>query len=450
MRHFHSTITPAVIHREARQALQARLDCKPFHDSVSVADLLDLLLLMAAATASLFATVRRFFGFSHETARRAVQANLPTMDRLVKALVQTLFDVADFSRQDRRRSWLLALDTHNVAYYGQRGSYVVGGPKKQGTKWFFSYATAVLLHKRRRYTVALCPVQAKTKPHEIVQTLLDQIAAQGLKIRGVALDSAFDSGDTLLLLQARRLAYTVPLRRKGNTRNARNRYFEGRHGLIRWAEWTTEKTRCLVRTRTLLWKRGPKTMVFAFQGWNGGVQSLHSLKNFEKMGNLHQKTSTLGRNTGKNRRAFTLFGTRFPHSCRGGQRLLCAIFGIGHRNMPVFRSPAWRLNTEKRRIFLADCKRFTRKGCKSSWFSAKSRFFPRYFQGMERRHPNGGRLGTFTSKRSGNDGCTDNASASKRATGKRTRLRPPPPAVTPSTACCWRASGMCCVRSGWF
>ncbi len=141
--------------------------------------------------------------------------------------------------------------------------------------------------------------------------------------------------------------------------------------------------------------RTPLCITFAFVATHnhlvldrgGRVQSLHSLKNFEKMGNLHQKTSTLGRNTGKNRRAFTLFGTRFPHSCRGGQRLLCAIFGIGHRNMPVFRSPAWRLNTEKRRIFLADCKRFTRKGCKSSWFSAKSRFFPRYFQGMERRHP---------------------------------------------------------------
>jgi hypothetical protein len=276
MRHFHSSITPAVIHREARQALEARLDCKPFHDSVSVADLLDLLLLMAAATASLFATARRFFGFSHETARRAVQANLPTMDRLVSALVQTLFDVADFSRQDRRRSWLLAIDIHNVAYYGRRGSYVVGGPKKQGTKWFFSYATAVLLHKRRRYTVALCPLQAQTKPHEMVRTLLEQIAAQGLKIRGVALDSAFDSGDTLLLLQERSLAYTVPLRRKGSSRNARNRCFEGRHGLIRWAEWTTEKTRCRVRTRTLLWKGGPKTMVFAFQGWSGArARNIH-------------------------------------------------------------------------------------------------------------------------------------------------------------------------------
>jgi Transposase DDE domain len=276
MRPFHCTITPAVIQRKARQALQGPLDWKPFHDSVSVDDLLDLLVLMAATTASLFATVRRFFRFSHETARRAVQANLPTMERLVAALVQALFDVADFSRSDRRRSWLVAIDTHNVAYYGQRGAYVVGGPKKQGTSWFFSYATAVLLHHHRRYTVALCPLPAKTKPHEIVRTLLDQIAAQGLKIRGVTLDSAFDSGDTLLLLQERGLAYAVPLRRKGATRNARNRCFEGRHGLIRWAEWTTEKTRRLVRTRTLLWKGRPKTMVFAFQGWSGGrARNIH-------------------------------------------------------------------------------------------------------------------------------------------------------------------------------
>jgi hypothetical protein len=276
MRPFHSNITPAVIHREARQALQTSLDWKPFHDSVSVVDLLDLLLRMAATTASLFATVRRFFGFSHETARRAVQANLPTMERLVGGLAQTLHDVAQFSRQDRRRRWNVAIDLHDVAYYGRRNAYVVGGPKKQGTQWFFRYATAVLLHKHRRYTIALCPVQPNTKPHEIVQTLLDRIAAQGLKIRGVALDSGFDSGDTLLLLQDRGLAYTVPLRRKGNSRNARNRCFEGRHGLIRWVEWTTEKTRRRVRTRTLLWKGGSKTMVFAFQGWSGArARNLH-------------------------------------------------------------------------------------------------------------------------------------------------------------------------------
>jgi len=279
MRHFSSAITPAVIRQQARAALQDTLDWHPYHKSVSVAQLLDLLLLVASSVASLSAVTKRFFPFCHETASRAVKDNLPAdMNPLVAGLVQALHDVLTFSRSDRRRHWLLAIDTHNVAYYGEPNPYLVGGPKKQGTQWFYSYATAVLLHQRRRYMVAFCPVLPKTKPHEIVRTLLDQIAAKGLKIRGVALDSGFDSGDTLLLLQERHLAYTVPLRRKGTGSNARNRCFEGQHRLIRWVEWTTEQSRRRVRTRTLLWKGRPKTMVFAFQGWPG-----------ERARNIHQQ-----------------------------------------------------------------------------------------------------------------------------------------------------------------
>jgi hypothetical protein len=276
MRPFYSTITPAVIHQQTRSALEGVLPWKPFQRSVRVADLLDLLLLMAAHTASLFATVRRFFAFSHETASRAVKANLPSRERLTAGLVQALYDVAGFSRQDRRRRWLVAIDTHYIAYYGQKTPGLVGGPRKQGTKWFFGYATACLLHRRRRYTIALCPLDPGAKAHEIVHTLLQQIAAHGLKIRGVTLDSAFDSGDTLLLLQERELAYAVPLRRKGSGANARNRCFEGRHRLIRWVEWTTDETRRRVRTRVYLWKGRDKVMAFAFRGWRGErARSIH-------------------------------------------------------------------------------------------------------------------------------------------------------------------------------
>jgi Transposase DDE domain len=284
MRHHHR-ITPAVVHRRARQALGNSLEWKSFNESVSVNHLLDLLLLMAASTASLFAVVRRFFTsrFSHQTASLAVKANLPDRehrDRLTRGLVQALFDVAQFSRRDLRRRWMVAIDVHNVPYYGKPTPDVVGGPKKQGTKWFFSYATAVLLHKRRRYTIALLSLEPKTKPHDIVRVLLDQIAEKGLKIQGVTLDSAFDSGDTLLLLQDRRLAYSIPLRRKGTGRNARNQCFEGRHGLVRWTEWTTEVTRRRVQTRTLLWKGKQKTMVFAFQGWSGDhARGVHQTAN---------------------------------------------------------------------------------------------------------------------------------------------------------------------------
>ena len=282
MRRLH-VITPGVVHQQARQALRRSIDWKPFHQSVSVDHLLDLLLLMAASTASLFATVRRFFSFSHQTASLAVKANLPERQNigwLTRGLVNALYDVAAFSRKDRQRSWMVAIDTHNVPYYGTPTPDVVGGPKKQGTKQFFCYATAVLLHKRRRYSIALEPVFPNTKPHEIVRVLLDQIMEKGLKIRGVTLDSAFDSGDTLLLLQERNLAYSVPLRRKGTGSNARNRCFEGRHGLVRWVEWTTDKTRCRVRTRTFLWKGHLKTMVFAFQGWSGDrARNVHEQAN---------------------------------------------------------------------------------------------------------------------------------------------------------------------------
>jgi hypothetical protein len=242
---------------------------KPFHRTVSVCALLDLLLLMAATGASLFATVRRFFRFSHETARRAVRANLPTRDVLTAGLLRALHRVMILSRRDRRRPWVLAIDTHDVPYYGRPVPDLIGGPKKQGTKRFFGYATAALLHRQRRYTVALTPLLARQMPHEVVRILLDQVAETGLKIQGVTLDSAFDSGEVFLLVQERGLAYTIPLRRKGRGDNARNRCFDGRHRLVRWVEWKTDKTSRLVRTRVVLWKGAHKTWALAFGGWGG-------------------------------------------------------------------------------------------------------------------------------------------------------------------------------------
>jgi hypothetical protein len=239
---------------------------------------LDLLLIMAATTASLFAVARRFFPFCHETARRAVRDNLPDQDRLVSGLVQALHDVAGFSRRDRRRPWLMAIDTHHKPYYGEHNPTIVGGPKKQGTKWFFGYATAVLLNPGRRYTVGLCPLGPGMTTDAIVRTLLDQVTEKGLQIRGVALDSGFEGGEVINLLQERGLAYVVPLRRSGRPGGARQRLFDGRHRLVRWIEWTTDRTRQHVRTRTILWRGRLRTHLFAFGGWSGDrAQSVHDL-----------------------------------------------------------------------------------------------------------------------------------------------------------------------------
>src|SRR5438105_1699563 len=142
MRQSYCTITPTVVRRTAQGVLQQALPWKPYGRLVTVARLLGLLLLVAALRSSLSAVARRFrFGFSHETARKAVQANLPDVPALTTALVGALHQLG--GRQLRRRRWVVALDLHYRPFYGDRTTPgVVGGQKKQGTHYFYGYATA--------------------------------------------------------------------------------------------------------------------------------------------------------------------------------------------------------------------------------------------------------------------------------------------------------------------
>lgn len=273
MRHSHCTITPSSVRSLAHAALRRALPWTGYGLLVTPQVLVDLLLLVAALGASLFAVVRRFaFGFSHETARKAVHANLPDLDDLTNGLVDALY--AFGSRVWRKRRWDVAVDLHYCPFYGDRATpSIVGGPHKQGTKYFYAYASAVLLHQRQRYTVGLVPVCGSQQPHRILAAILDQLQARGLRLRGVALDSGFDSGDTVRLLQQRGLAYVVPLRRKGKGKNARNDWFERPHDQVFTACWTTDKSRRPTRTSAVVGRRphDGKVMVYAFGGWGKGA-----------------------------------------------------------------------------------------------------------------------------------------------------------------------------------
>jgi hypothetical protein len=269
MRQPYSSISPKVVYQHASKSLRQVLPWKSFRRSVTKEQLVDMLLLMASLCSSLSSVVKRFFDFSDETGRKAIHENLPRNEQqLTTSLVQALYDVASFSRPDRRRGWLVAIDLHFKSYYGKPTTHTVGGHKKQGTNTFFAYATAVLLHKKRRYTVGLCSLTKGWESHKIVSQLLTQIEEKGLKIKGVTLDSGFDGGAVFKLLQERHLAYSVPMRRKGMGSNPRNDFFHGRHRQISWMEWAIKATGEQVRTRVVLWKGSLKTMLFAFDGWD--------------------------------------------------------------------------------------------------------------------------------------------------------------------------------------
>jgi hypothetical protein len=274
VRHSHCTITPSVVRSLARQALSAAVPLKGYGRLVSPARLLDLLLLAACLRLSLSAAARRLrFGFSHETARKAVAANLPPLAELAEGLVGALHLFG--GRALRRRRWVVAIDEHRCPYYGDRSAEgVTGGQKKAGTKYAYAYATACLVHRRHRYTVGLLPLDGSLRPHQVVEALLGQLAARGLRLRGVVLDSGFDSGDTLLLLQRRGLSYAVPLRRKGGRaagggENRRNAAWLLEEGSVTTVSWRTDKGREPVSTRALVHRRRGERekKVYAFGGW---------------------------------------------------------------------------------------------------------------------------------------------------------------------------------------
>jgi hypothetical protein len=270
MRRSYSTITPAVVHGLARSVLEGALGFGDYKRSVRRTQLIDLVLLVAATARTLLAVVTRYFDFSHETARQALRANLCSRDELTDRLADALHAVAAFTRRDRRRPWTVAIDLHYVPFYGARDTPgIVGGPKKAGTSFFHCYATCVLIHRRRRYTVGLLAVPKGLKPHEQVKALLTQVAARGLTVGGVVLDAGFDSGETILLLQEAQLSYTVPLRKKGRGTNRRNDCYHQPTGTIATMDWVTENSRKPVSTRVLVWQRKgeSRARVYALGGW---------------------------------------------------------------------------------------------------------------------------------------------------------------------------------------
>lgn len=263
-------INPAAVRDTARRALQQVLPWRRVGRLARPRRLLDLLLLMAALGRSLSELCRRRdFGFSHETARKALRAHLGAADRLPEGLLEGLYALS--SPRLRRRRWDVAIDLVYHPYYGDRSAPgVVGGPKKQGSKHFYAYATAVLVHRRHRYTVGLLALRPGQKPHEVLGLILGQLRGRGVKVRGVVLDSGFDSGRTILLLQRLRLAYVVPLRRKGAGTNRRNACFELPAGARTAVCWRTERGGEPVRTRAVVGRRrrrDGRVMVYAYGGW---------------------------------------------------------------------------------------------------------------------------------------------------------------------------------------
>src|SRR5207248_4016944 len=145
---------------------------------------------------------------SDQAVRDALLATLPAYAELQRQLNRAL--AGHLPKALRRTRQRVALDLTLIPYYGepsQDPAELYGGAAKAGTQLFHAYATAYVIARGCRWTVALRAVHQGDAWDDIVRDLLRQAVRAGVQARLVLLDRGFYSVAVIRYLQAARYPF---------------------------------------------------------------------------------------------------------------------------------------------------------------------------------------------------------------------------------------------------
>jgi putative transposase len=216
MRQRQYTVTRRDLHRHATTLLLTHLRPPRASRRCPPALLLSVVLLAAARLTSLSAAVARLAAASGETVRRALRAALPGRAELERRLNRALG--ADLPRSLVGTRQPLACDLTLRPYHGRHHTdpaEVYRGKAKSGTSHFHAYATAYVVCRGRRFTLALTWVKRGEKLEDVLWRLLHRARQLGVRPRYLLLDRAFCTVGVIRYLQAGRYPFLMPLPLRG-------------------------------------------------------------------------------------------------------------------------------------------------------------------------------------------------------------------------------------------
>ena len=282
MRRQQYTITSRAIHEHAARLCQKHLRLEDHGPKCTALTVLTLLFYAAARLTSPAAACGSLSGAPSDTAlRTALLATLPATHELQRRINRAL--QGDLPKALRRRRQPLAIDLTLLPYHGEPledPREVYRGQAKDGTSHFHAYATAYVLRKGQRFTVALAYVQKGDDLAEVVKELLRQDAKAGVRPRYLLLDRGFYQVSVIRYLQAARCPFLMPAPCKGRqadhpkgpsgTRvfHLRKRGGWGRHTLT-GSDGRKATVSICVKCRNYRgqWQRhGRQTLVYAYWG----------------------------------------------------------------------------------------------------------------------------------------------------------------------------------------
>jgi hypothetical protein len=155
-----------------------------------------------------------------QTIYDALQATLPARVELQRRINSALRACLPRSIRKGKKRCPVAIDLFLIPYYGEpdrKEDRVYAGQEKASTHRHHAYATAYLVRKGRRFTLAVMDVRHDTPWDEIVRALLRLARRLVPGISLVLVDRGFYSVAVIRYLQRARYPFIMPMMARGRT-----------------------------------------------------------------------------------------------------------------------------------------------------------------------------------------------------------------------------------------
>lgn len=266
-------VTKSEVHGYANHWLEKSLKLSYSGTKCSASTILQILLIAASRMVSIFAACRDLANApSDDALRDALAASLPEIAELERRLNRAL--VTKLPRALFRKSRRIAIDVTLIPYHGQPlrdKKEIYRGAARSGTTHFHAYATAAVLHKGQRFTLALTRVEYGEKMKTVVERLLSIVRRRGVKIRFLLLDKGFFSIEVISYRKRAGVGFIVPAIARGRkpkkgkltglraiAKNKNGYYRHTLHGKVGGKDRNSPVTICVASKRYLHRKTGRK------------------------------------------------------------------------------------------------------------------------------------------------------------------------------------------------
>lgn len=218
-------VTKEEVHGYANHWLSLSLKLEYEGTKCTASTLYQILLIAAARVVSIFAACRDLADApTDQTIRNALADSLPEIHELERRL--NLAICTQLPKALRRKARILAIDLVLIPYHGgplADEKEIYRSKPKSGTTHFHAYATAVVVHKGHRYTLALVRVEHGEAIKEVVKRLLAIVRRREVEIKFLLLDKGFFSVEVISYLKRAGHGFIIPAMVRGRKPKGRKK-----------------------------------------------------------------------------------------------------------------------------------------------------------------------------------------------------------------------------------